>query len=85
MTLAGVETQQFPQAVSTITHDRKQVTAAEPSDDRTDKSRDRADQLVGSPTQDQVTLSKEAQALSVSNSQRPNNNSFQQSPSPFDK
>ncbi len=85
MTLTGLETQQFPQTASSVTQGDKQVTAVRPSHDATNKTKEQQEPRVPSPIQDQVTLSKEAQALSVSGPQTSKNNTFQQSPSPFDR
>lgn len=82
MTSAGIETHQSSQALVSSTQDRKHVTASRASNDATEKTKE---QPRPSPVQDQVTLSKEAQTLSVSNSQTSKNNTFQQSPSPFDR
>jgi hypothetical protein len=85
MTLTGLETQQFPQTVSSVTQGHKQVTGERPSHDATNKTKEQQEPRVPSPIQDQVTLSKEAQALSVSDPQTSKNNTFQDSPSPFDR
>ena len=85
MTVAGIETQQISQPVSSVSQDRIQVTAARPSGDATDKAHDQPESRVSTPIQDQVTLSKEAQALSTTNSQTSKGNPFQESPSPFDR
>jgi len=85
MTVSGLETQQFPQTVSSVTQDHKQATGVRPSHDATSKTKEQQEPRVPSPTQDQVTLSKEAQALSVSDPQTSKNNTFQSSPSPFDR
>ena len=85
MTVSGLETQQFPQTVSSVTQDHKQVTGVRPSHDAPSKTKEQQEPRVPSPTQDQVTLSKEAQALSVSDPQTSKNNTFQNSPSPFDR
>ncbi len=80
MTLSGIETHQSSQALLSSTQDRKHVTASRASNDATEKTKE---QLRPSPIQDQVTLSKEAQALSASDPQALKNNTFQQSP--FDR
>jgi len=85
MTLAGIETHQSPQALLSSTQDRKDVTAPRASNDATERAKEQSPSRGPSPIQDQVSLSKEAQALSVSNSQTSKNNTFQQSPSPFDR
>ncbi len=84
MTVTGVDSLQSPLALASSVQPRKNVAALTPktvSDQATDQS------AAGSPSaiQDQVTLSREAQALSVTDSQPSKNNTFQQSPSPFDK
>jgi hypothetical protein len=84
MTLPEVGAIQFLQPASSGNHARKQVTAVRP-DEEGDKAKGQRERGVPSPIQDQVTLSKEAQALATSTSQTSNNNSFQQSPSPFDR
>jgi hypothetical protein len=85
MTLPGIETQHFFHRGATVSQDRSQVTAARPSGDATDKAKDRPEPHASTPIQDRVTLSKEAQALSASNSQTSKGNPFQESPSPFDR
>ena len=85
MTLPGIETQHFFQPASSVSQDRNQVTAARPSGDATDKAKERPEPRASTPVQDQVTLSREAQALSTANSQTSKGNSFQESPSPFDR
>jgi hypothetical protein len=85
MTLAGLETQQFPQTVSSVSQGHRQVTGVRPSHDATSKTKEQQEPRSPSPTQDQVTLSKEAQTLSASDPQTSKNNTFQQSPSPFDR
>ena len=80
MTLSGIETHQSSQALLSGTQDRQHVTASRASNDATEKTKE---QLRPSPIQDQVTLSKEAQALSDSDPQALRNNTFQQSP--FDR
>lgn len=85
MTVSGLETQQFPQTVSSVTQEDKQVTGVRPSREATSKTKEQQEPRTPSPIQDQVTLSKEAQALSVSDPQTSKNNTFQNSPSPFDR
>jgi len=85
MTLAGIETHQSPQALVSSTQDRKYVTATRASNDAPDRAKEQSPSREPSPIQDQVSLSREAQTLSVSNSQTSKNNTFQQSPSPFDR
>ena len=84
MTLPEVGAIQFLQPASAEVHTRKQVTAVRP-DEEGDKAKRQRERGVSSPIQDQVTLSKEAQALARSTSQSSKNNSFHQSPSPFDR
>ena len=85
MTVSGLETQQFPQTVSSVTQDHKQAMGVRPSHDATSKTKEPQEPRVPSPTQDQVTLSKEAQTLAASDPQTSKNSTFQQSPSPFDR
>lgn len=85
MTVPGIETQHFFQPGSSISQDRNQVTAARSSGDATERAKDRPESRASAPVQDQVTLSKEAQALSASNSQPSKSKEFQESPSPFDR
>ncbi len=82
MTVQGIETQQFSQPVSSVSQDRQQVTPARPA---TDRANDRPEPRDSAPIQDQVTLSKEAQARSAANSQTSKGLPFQESPSPFDR
>ncbi|MDH4193460.1 MAG: hypothetical protein OEW33_04175 [Nitrospirota bacterium] len=84
MTLPEVGAIQFLQPASSEVHARKHVTAVK-SDEDGDKARGQRERGPTPPIQDQVTLSKEAQALATSTSPTSNNNSFQQSPSPFDR
>lgn len=84
MTLPEVGAIQFLQPASSDVHTRKQVTAVRP-DEEGDKAKGQREQSVPSPIHDQVTLSKEAQALATSTNQSSKNNSFQQPPSPFDR
>ena len=85
MTVSGLETQQFPQTVSSVTQGDKQVTGVRPSHDVSSKTKEQQEPRAPSPIQDQVTLSKEAQALSAFEPQTSKNNTFQDSPSPFDR
>jgi hypothetical protein len=85
MTITGIETQHFFQPGSSISQDRNQVTAARSNSDATDRTKERPESRASAPIQDQVTLSKEAQALSASNSQPSKSKEFQESPSPFDR
>jgi hypothetical protein len=85
MTIPGIETQHVFQPGSSINHDRSQVTATRSSGDASDRAKERPESRAAAPIQDQVTLSKEAQALSASNSQPLKSKEFQESPSPFDR
>ncbi len=86
MTLGGVETlQASSQALSASVHDRKALEETKAIQNGPDKSKEKPSLTAPSPVQDQVTLSKEAQTLSTSNSQNQPDKSFQQSPSPLDK
>jgi len=85
MTVSGLETQQFPQTVSSVTQEDKQVTGVRPSREATSKTKEQQEPRTPSPTQDQVTLSKEARELSTFDPQTSKNNTFQSSPSPFDR
>jgi len=84
MTLPEVGANQFLQSTSSEVHSRKYVTPVRPDEDG-DKARGQRERGVPSPVQDQVTLSKEAQTLAAANGPTSNNNSFQQSASPFDR
>jgi hypothetical protein len=84
MTLPEIGAIQFRQPVSSEIQTKRQVTAVSP-DEEGDKAKGQRDRGVPSPIQDQVTLSKEAQALATANSPNSNHQSFQQSPSPFDR
>ncbi|MCW5784306.1 MAG: hypothetical protein KIT39_13425 [Nitrospirales bacterium] len=82
MTLPEVGAIQFLQPASSGDHSRKQVTAVS-SDEESGKAKSHRER--GVPIQDQVTLSKEAQALSTSRHPASKGNSFQQPSSPFDR
>ena len=84
MTLPEVGAIQFSQSASSEVHARRQVTAVRLNEEG-DSPKGQRERGTYSPIQDQVTLSKEAQALATSNSQTSKNNAFQQSPSPFDR
>ncbi|WNM63037.1 hypothetical protein [Candidatus Nitrospira neomarina] len=84
MTLPEIGAIQFLQPASSGDHSRKQVTAVS-SDEESGKAKSHRERGVPSPIQDQVTLSKEAQALSTSRHPAASKgNSFQQPSSPFD-
>jgi len=85
MALGGIDTQQSPPAFSLLTQVRKPETALRPNEDAAHRTKEPDQKGVASPIQDQVTLSKESQNFSDSNSQPQRNNTFQQSTSPFDK
>jgi len=84
MTLPEVGAIQFSQSASSEVHARRQVTAVRLNEEG-DSAKGQRERSTYSPIQDQVTLSKEAQALATSNSQTSKNNAFQQSPSLFDR
>jgi len=85
MTVSGLETQQFPQTVSSVTQEDRQVTGVRPTHNANDKTKEQQEPRAPSPIRDQVTLSKEAQELSAFDPQTSKNNTFQSSPSPFDR
>jgi len=85
MTVSGLETQQFPQTVASVTQEDKQVTGVRPTHNANDKTKEQQEPRAPSPIRDQVTLSKEAQELSTFDPQTSKNNTFQSSPSPFDR
>ena len=85
MTVSGIETQQSPQTVASVTQEHKQVTGVRPSHDAISKTKEQQEPRAPSPIRDQVTLSKEAQELSTFDPQTSKNNTFQSSPSPFDR
>jgi hypothetical protein len=85
MTVSGIDTQSFSQALSADTQNRKEVVAARSSDDARDTPKAQQDVRTASSVQDQVTLSKEAQERSESNPETSKNSTFQQSPSPLDR
>jgi len=85
MTVSGLETQQFPQTVSSVTQEDRQVTGVRPTHNANDKTKEQQEPHAPSPIRDQVTLSKEAQELSTFDPQTSKNNTFQNSPSPFDR
>lgn len=84
MTLPEIGAIQFLQPASSGDHSRKQVTAVS-SDEEGGKTKSHRERGGPSPIQDQVTLSKEAQALATSRNQSSKNHSFQQPSSPFDR
>ena len=85
MTVTSVDTLSSPLALSPSVQARKDAADVRTSQAAAATPKDQAISPNASPIQDQVTLSQEAQALSVSDSQSSKNNTFQQSPSPFDK
>ena len=85
MTVTGVDTLSSPLALSASVQPRKDVADVKASQADSGTTQNQAASRSASGVQDQVTLSREAQALSVSDSQSSKNNTFQQSPSPFDK
>ena len=85
MTVSGLEIQQFPQTVSSVTQEDRQVTGVRPTHNANDKTKEQQEPRAPSPIRDQVTLSKEAQELSTFDPQTSKNNTFQSSPSPFDR
>ncbi len=84
MTVTGVDSLQSPLALASSVQPKKNVAALTPQT-VSDQAKDQSSTRSSSAIQDQVTLSREAQTLSVSDSQSSKNNTFQQSPSPFDK
>ena len=84
MTVTGVDSLQSPLALASSVQPKKNVAALTPQT-VSDQAKDQSSARSSSAIQDQVTLSREAQTLSVSDSQSSKNNTFQQSPSPFDK
>ena len=84
MTLPEVGAIQFLQPASLDTHARRHVSAVRPDEDG-DKAKGQRERGAPSPTQDQVTLSKEAQLLATSRNQASKSHSFQQPSSPFDR
>lgn len=84
MTLPEIGAIQFLQPASSVDHSRKQVTAVS-SDEESGRTKSHGQRGVPSPIQDQVTLSKEAQALATSRNHASKSNSFQQPSSPFDR
>ncbi len=85
MTVTGVDTMPSPLALSPSLQPRKEVAAANASQAVSDTPKNQSASQSPASVQDQVTLSREAQALSISDSQPSKNNTFQHSPSPFDK
>jgi hypothetical protein len=83
MTLSGIETHPSSQTLLSSTQDRHHVTASRASHDAPDRAKEQSPSRGSSLIQDQVTLSKEAQALSASDPQALKNNTFQESP--FDR
>jgi hypothetical protein len=84
MTLPEVGAIQFLQPASSEMPIRKHVTAVRP-DENGNTANDQRERNIPAPIQDQVTLSKEAQALATSTSRNSPSHPFQQSPSPFDR
>ena len=85
MTLPGIETQQLPQIQASDSQPRRHITAIRPPEVKAPDSSKHQQETKGAPIQDHVTLSKEAQRLAATNSQTSKNNTFQQTPSPFDQ
>ncbi len=85
MTVTGADTLSSPLALSASVQPRKEVADAKASQAASDTTQNQSASRSASSVQDQVTLSREAQALSVSDAESSKNNTFQQSPSPFDK
>jgi hypothetical protein len=79
MTVSGLETQQFPQTVSSVTQEDRLVTGVRPTHNANDKTKEQQEPRTPSPIQDHVTLSKEAQELSAFDPQTSKNNTFQRS------
>lgn len=85
MAISGVEPQTFLQLQSPDIQNRKPLNEVRNNEESTNRAKEQSQSVSSSAIQDQVTLSNEAQSLSVSNSQPSKNSTFQQSPSPFDK
>ena len=85
MTVSGIETQQSSPVQFSDSQARRHITSIQPEFTGLDKSDNQEESKRGAPIQDHVSLSKEAQELAASNSQISKNNTFQQSPSPFDQ
>ncbi len=85
MAISGVEPQAFLQHQSTDIQNRKPLNEVRTNEESTNRAKEQSQPVGSSTIHDQVTLSNEAQSLSVSNSQPSKNSTFQQSPSPFDK
>jgi len=83
MFMTGIDTFQFSPASQAISSAQKPVSATRPSDEDTQRSKGSQEQV--GRIQDQVTLSKEAQALSASQSPSHPNGSSQQAPSLLDR
>ena len=85
MVITSIETQSSLQIQSSHTQSRKHLTPLRPKGDDADQTKEESQLRGASPIQDRVSLSREAQALSVSDSETSKNSTFQQSPSPFDR
>ena len=85
MTLSGVEPQTVSHFVSPEIQNRKDTTTVKPRDESTDKTAGQQEARGTAPVQDQVSLSQEAQVRSATSPETSKNNTFQQTPSPFDK
>ena len=85
MTVGGVGTHHFTQAFIANAQDRKEVAATQESSLSPRQAKDDQARPAPVPTQDQVSLSKEAQRLLASDFPSSKNSTFQQSPSPFDR
>ena len=83
MTSGIIETQAFSQIQFTDNQNQKSVTAVRSSNSATERPKSQEEPRETRPTNDPVTLSREAQKLSASNTQTPENDTFQQSP--FDR
>lgn len=85
MAITAIDSHQASQAVTSISQAQKPGSALRTSHDGPDKTRELQNPQGSSPVQDQVTLSKEAQALSTPDPRTSKNNTFQGNTSPFDR
>lgn len=85
MAITAIDSHQASQAVTSISQAHKPASALRPSQEGTEKTKEQQKPQASSPVQDHVTLSKEAQDLSIPDPRTSQNNTFQGNTSPFDR
>ena len=83
MAISGIETQASLQIQAFDTQNKKHLTAIRPKGAETEQAKEESQLRGPSPVKDQVSISEEAQGLSVANAASSKNSTFEQSP--FDK